>query len=90
MHLSKLPAALHRGEASSLAIAAHRGWAFLTDDAKARKTARALGVPISGTLGVLIRSIGAALLDAAEADALLSQMIQAGYRSPHDTISELL
>ena len=31
----QLPAALHRGEASCLAIAAQRKWAFLTDDARA-------------------------------------------------------
>lgn len=38
-----LPSGLHRGEASSLAIAYVRGWLFLTDDAKARKSALAMG-----------------------------------------------
>ena len=87
---SRLPAALHRGEASCLAIAAQRSWLFITDDARARKAARALDVPIYGTLGLLIEAVKVALLAASEADTLLSQMIALGYRSPHSTVSELL
>jgi len=40
----QLPEALHRGEDSCLAIAAKRGWAFLTHDARARKAAQELKV----------------------------------------------
>lgn len=85
-----LPSALHRGEASSIAIAHARGWVFLSDDAKARKTANELGVPVSGTLGLLVKAVRAAILASEEADALLVQMIAGGYRSPRPTISELL
>ncbi len=49
---SALPAPLHAGEASSLAIAQKRRWLFLTDDKAARKFARQRGVAVSGTLGV--------------------------------------
>ena len=87
---NRFPSALHRGEASSLAIAAQRRWVFLTDDFQARKAARSLGVSISGTLGVLIEAVKRALISRDEADALLNQMITAGYRSPHGTVSELL
>lgn len=87
---NRLPAALHRGEASCLTIAAERGWVFFTNDARARKAARALDIPISGTLGLLIEAVKVALLAASEADTLLSQMIALGYRSPHSTVSELL
>ena len=34
---AQLPAHLHSGEASSIAIASHRDWAFLTDDQAARR-----------------------------------------------------
>lgn len=87
---NRMPASLHRGEASCLAIAVQRGWAFVTDDASARKTARTLGVPISGTLGILIEAVSTAALSAPEADRLLEEMIASGYRSPHRTVSELL
>jgi predicted nucleic acid-binding protein len=88
--LGQLTSSLHRGEASSIAIAAHRGFAFLTDDAKAQSSARSLGISISGTLGILIRSVTAGLLESVDADSLLGKMIQAGYHSPYSTISELL
>ena len=86
----QLPDALHRGEASCLAIAAKRGWAFLTDDARARTAARELNVAYSGTLGVLVQAVNAGRLPLAEANALLGRMIQAGYRSPYTTLVELL
>lgn len=87
---SELPAALHRGEASCLAIAAQRGWAFLTDDARARKAARGLGVVISGTLGLLVQAVKDGLLALDEANDLLAQMIRAGYHSPYSELTELL
>jgi predicted nucleic acid-binding protein len=81
---------LHRGEAASLAIAVQRGWAFFSDDARARQIGRNLHVPVSGTLGVLLRAVKAQLLSLAEANALLDQMIRAGYRSPYTNLAELL
>ena len=87
---NSLPAALHRGESSCLAIASARGWAFITDDSRARKAARSLGIPISGTLGLLIEAVKADLLSVSEVDNLLHEMILLGYRSPHSTVSELM
>jgi len=81
---------LHRGEASSLAIAAERGWAFFSDDARARQIGRDLHVPVSSTLGVLLRAVKAQILPLAEANALLDQMIHAGYRSPYTNLAELI
>lgn len=87
--LNQLPTALHRGEASCLAIAVQRGWALLTDDARARQTARELGVTLSGTLGVLTQAVKADLISLDEANQLLGQMIQLGYRSPYNDLTEL-
>ena len=81
---------LHRGEASSLAIAVQRGWAFFSDDARARQIGRELQVPVSGTLGVLLLAVRKHLLPLAEANALLEQMIHAGYRSPYTSLAELI
>lgn len=87
---NSLPAALHRGESSCLAIALARGWAFITDDSRARKAAHSLSIPISGTLGLSIEAVKTDLLSVSEADNLLHEMILLGYRSPHGTVSELM
>jgi predicted nucleic acid-binding protein len=81
---------LNRGEAACLAVAAHRPARFLTDDRDARTFAGQRGIAISGTLGVLIRLVNLNQCTAAQADALLRQMIKQGYRSPVESITELL
>jgi predicted nucleic acid-binding protein len=85
-----LPRRLHHGEASCLAIARHRNWAFLSDDKLARQAARSLGIPVSGTLGVLAQSVKRRLLTIEEADGLLGRMIARGYRSPFDSLQQLM
>jgi predicted nucleic acid-binding protein len=86
----QLPVALHCGEASCLAIARQRGWAFLTDDARARVAARELGIVLSGTLGVLVQAIRRGILPLDEGEQLLDEMIKAGYRSPFSHLAELV
>ena len=85
-----LPRRLHHGEASCLAIAWRRNWAFLTDDGLARKTARTWGILVSGTLGLLIQAVKHGLLTAEEGDGLLGEMITRGYRTPHKTLQWFL
>jgi len=81
---------LHSGEASCLAIAAHRQWTFLSDDKAARKTSQTLKVPLSGTLGILLALVKQGHLPLSEADTILQQMIQAGYRSPIVSLADIL
>jgi predicted nucleic acid-binding protein len=85
-----LPRRLHHGEASCLAIARHRNWAFLSDDKLARKLARSLGIVVSGTLGVLAQAVKRQFLTVEEADRLLGDMIARGYRSPYDSLQQFL
>jgi predicted nucleic acid-binding protein len=85
-----LAAQLDTGEASCLAIARHRGWAFLSDDKRARKQARAWQIPLSGTLGVLVQAVKRQVLTPEAGDQLLQAMIQRGYHSPYDTLHPLL
>lgn len=80
---------LNAGEASCLAIAATRGYRVFTDDRDARELAARWRIPISGTLGLLVRLIDVKTLSLAEADALLVGMITAGYRSPVTSLREL-
>lgn len=81
---------LNRGEATCLAVASHRPARFLTDDRDARAIASQRRIPISGTLGVLLRLVSLAHLTEAQADDLLQQMIVQGYRSPVESVQELL
>jgi len=79
---------LDLGEAACLALAKSRGYALLTDDRVARREARRLGVPLSGTIGALVSLVDDHLLTLAEANHLLQQMIALGYRSPLQTLSD--
>ena len=86
----EMPDKLHRGEAMSLAIAAHRGWRFLTDDRAARVHARRLGVSYSGTLGLLRYAVQKDSLTLDEGNTLLAMMIRrARFRSPVSDLRQL-
>lgn len=81
----RLISLLGSGEASCLAIAESRGMTLATDDLAARRTAGELGVSLTGTLGILVRSVREGHLPLSDANDILRQMVQLGYRSPvHD------
>lgn len=87
---SKLPSRLHPGEASSLAIAHHRGWLFMTDDLAARRQAKRLGIRLSGSLGCLVLAIERHLCTLGEANYWLNRMIEQDYKSPVNDLSSLI
>ncbi|MGL4464628.1 MAG: hypothetical protein ACRC1K_20950 [Planctomycetia bacterium] len=49
----ELAARIGDGESMGLAVAKHRVWLVLTDDKKARRIAKELGVPVLSTTGVM-------------------------------------
>jgi len=81
---------LDSGEASCLALAISRGLTFVTDDLAARRLAEERGVPLTGTLGILITLVRSGTLSLAEANAMLVVMVQQRYRSPVDRLDELI
>ena len=81
---------LNAGEASCLAIAASRGYRVFTDDRDARRLAAEQKIPVSGTLGLLLRLIDLRILSLAEGDALMARMTAAGYHAPVTSLQELL
>jgi predicted nucleic acid-binding protein len=81
---------LNKGEAACLSAAFHREARVLTDDRDARVLAGQMRIPVSGTVGVLVRLIKINYLTLTEADNLLSEMIAKGYRSPIETLESLL
>ena len=62
----------------------------LTDDRDARRVAQTRGVAISGTLGALVNLVDQGTLTLDQADSLLTQMKQYGYRCPVVSLRELL
>lgn len=87
---ASFPSRLHQGEASSLAIASHRGWLFLSDDLDARAAAIKSGIRLSGSLGCLVLGIERQLCSLRQANDWLLEMIQQGYRSPVSDLTPLL
>jgi predicted nucleic acid-binding protein len=51
-----LSRSLGLGEASSIAVAKSRGFVFASDDRVARAGAATLGVPLTGTAGILVKA----------------------------------
>ena len=87
---SSLPAHLHRGEASCLAISKQRGWLFLTDDQAARQEAARQGVRLSGTIGSLVLAVERGICTLGQGNSWLTDMIQRGYRSPVNDLAPLI
>ena len=81
---------LGKGESSCLSIAISRNLKVLTDDLDARKLAQRRGIPVSGTIGVLVEAVRIGILSVDEGNVMLSNMIAKGYFSPFERLNELL
>ena len=81
---------LGRGERSCLAVAVCRQGLLATDDLDARREAGRHGVPVSGTIGILVLCVRRSFLSLKEANALLVEMMARGYRSPIDCLDQLI
>ena len=81
---------LGSGEAASLAIAICRGWSLATDDRAARRAARAAGIALTGSVGILIVAIQSETITRPEGDRLLQDMRRHGYRFPIDRLEGLI
>ena len=80
---------LGAGERACIAVAKNRNGLFVTDDRKARQAALEMGIKVTGTLGILVVAIERKIIPIGEAEHLLAQMIDYGYRSPVDNLSSL-
>ena len=87
---SQLQTRLGAGEASCLALICSNRQRFLSDDMKARRIARAMGVPVSGSVGVLLTLIRARRLTCAEGNSILKAFIAYGYFAPVQRLDDLL
>jgi predicted nucleic acid-binding protein len=87
---AKLDELLDPGEASGLALAMSRNLIFVTDDQAARRLAKANGVLLSGTIGILIALVRRQTLPLSEANQLLIAMIARRYRAPVERLDGLV
>ncbi|MCP4401553.1 MAG: DUF3368 domain-containing protein [bacterium] len=78
------------GESACLSLAIHRHKSILTDDLDVRKYAQRIGIPVSGTIGVLVRGVRQSVFSLETANDLLARMIEHGYYSPFQTLDSLL
>lgn len=78
------------GESSCLSLAISRHLKIFTDDLDTRRYAQRLGIPVSGTIGVLLIAIEKGILALEEGNNLLYEMIEHGYYSPYQTLNELV
>jgi predicted nucleic acid-binding protein len=81
---------LGRGERTCIAVARKRKGIFASDDADARAAATKLGLPVTGTVGILLQAVRRSVISLPQANELLETMIAAGYRSPVDRLDSLL
>jgi predicted nucleic acid-binding protein len=86
----QLSFSLGKGERTCIAAAINRGGLFISDDRKARQVAMEMGVIVSGTLGILVVAVEREIIPIDEANLLLAQMIEHGYRSPVINLNNLL
>lgn len=85
-----LPTGLGEGERTCLAVAIARRGILASDDLHARRVAVSRNARIAGTIGLLVMATEARLVTLDGANALLSAMIAAGYRSPIESLDVLL
>ena len=78
---------LGEGEAGTIAAARSRHGVVGSDDHAARRTCAELGIPLTGTIGILRAAVQASALSVVDANGLLTRMIAAGFYSPVDRIT---
>jgi predicted nucleic acid-binding protein len=86
----ELTASLGPGEAGCLALAIARKLTLASDDLAARRQAAQRGVPLTGTIGILIRLVREGHVPLVVANRILFQMIALDYRSPVEKLDTLI
>ena len=66
----------------------HQRWTALLDDGAARRAAKALGIRISGTLGVVLAAKAKGLV--AAVGPVLDELVRAGLRADDALLEEVL
>ena len=78
------------GERTCVAVARLRQAILASDDRRARRMAQQQGVPVTGTIGLLVIGVQHQHWSLAEANAALARMIALGFRSPVTKLDDLI
>lgn len=78
---------LGEGEAGTIAAAHHRHGVVVTDDLAARRTCADMGIPVTGTIGILRAAVRDHDVTLSAANVLLRKMVDEGFHSPVDEIT---
>lgn len=88
---SEIRERLDTGEAESLVCTLTRDGTLATDDIAARRLAKSHGVPVTGSVGLLVAGVERGLLDIQMANEWLTiWRSQRGYYAPVDRMEEVL
>lgn len=79
---ARISVSLGDGESSCLALAASRGYVFACDDRLARSEAVRLDIPLTGTVGILIKGVRSGVITLRKADIVVKSMIANGFYAP--------
>ena len=82
---------IHRGEAAVFALAKERGTRLvILDDKDARRYAKRIGLPLTGTVGILLEAKRSGLIDAIKPllDGLLENGVRLGVSFVNDALQE--
>lgn len=78
------------GERTCLAVALLRQAILASDDRRARRMAQQQGVPVTGTIGLLVIGVQQQRWLLTEANAALAEMITWGFHSPVTRLDDLM
>ena len=80
---------IHRGEAAVFALAEERGTRLvILDDKEARRYAKRIGLPLTGTVGILLEAKKSGLIDAIK--PLLNVLLENGVRLGASLVNDAL
>lgn len=85
-----LATSLGAGESSSIAVAKRRGFTFASDDLVARREAILLDVPLTGTIGILVKAINSKVITLHRGETILTHMKEHGLYAPVASLAELI
>jgi predicted nucleic acid-binding protein len=78
----QLHPSLGAGERTCIAVAFRRNGLFVSDDYDARRQAQKWGIPVTGSIGILLLAIRQERISLDSGNELLAQLIASGFRSP--------
>lgn len=85
-----LSPSLGAGESSCIVAAIHRNGILVSDDADARREAKKYGLPVTGSIGILVLNVRQANLTLEQGNIILKEWNALGYYAPVTKLDDLI